>query len=117
MGSSGDTSYQKLSWTVDGFELRPVDINGNARSGNTGIEIAGNNSYVDFKVPYNNAIDFNSRIILYSNQEFELQHAVANKIFRVRNIGQGGELHLVSQYSNVNLMCGAGVNVHDPFQY
>lgn len=114
LGSSGDTNYQKLSWTVDGFELRPTDINGNARSGNTGIEIAGNNSYVDFKVPYNNAVDFNSRIILYSSQEFEVQHAVANKIFRVRNIGQGGELHLTSQYSNVNLMPNYGVNVRDP---
>lgn len=114
LGSSGDTNYQKLSWTVDGFELRPSDINGNARSGNTGIEIAGNNSYVDFKVPYNNAVDFNSRIILYSSQEFEVQHAVANKIFRVRNIGQGGELHLTSQYSNVNLMPNYGVNVRDP---
>ena len=113
LGSSGDTNYQKMSWTVDGFELRPVDIYGNPRSGNTGIEIAGNNSYVDFKVPYNNAVDFNSRIILYSNQEFEMQHAVANKVFRLRNNGQGGELHLVSQYSNVNLMSGAGVNVRD----
>ena len=114
LGSSGDTNYQKLSWTVDGFELRPSDINGNARSGNTGIEIAGNNSYVDFKVPYNNAVDFNSRIILYGSQEFEVQHAVANKIFRVRNIGQGGELHLTSQYSNVNLMPNYGVNVRNP---
>lgn len=113
LGSSGDTNHQKISWTVNGFELRPVDINGNPRSGNTGIEIVGNNSYVDFKVPYNNAVDFNSRIILYSSQEFEVQHAVANKVFRVRNIGQGGELHLVSQYSNVNLMCGTGCNVRD----
>ena len=114
LGSSGDTNYQKLSWTVDGFELRPVDINGNARSDNTGIEIAGNNSYVDFKVPYTSTADFNSRIILYQNQEFEVQHAVANKIFRLRNIGQGGEVHVVSQYSNVNLMCNYGVNVRNP---
>lgn len=110
LGSSGDTNYQKLSWTVDGFELRPTDINGNPRSSNTGIEIAGNNSYVDFKVPYNNGIDFNSRIILYSSQEFEVQHAVANKVLKIRNYGQGGELHLVSQYSNVNLMAAAGIN-------
>ena len=114
LGSSEDTNYQKMSWTVDGFELRPVDINGNPRSGNTGIEIAGNNSYVDFKVPYNNAVDFNSRIILYSNQDFEVQQTVANRVLKIRNMGQGGELHLVSQYSNVNLMSGAGCNVRDP---
>lgn len=114
LGSSGDTNYQKLSWTVDGFELRPVDINGNARSANTGIEIAGNNSYVDFKVPYTSTADFNSRIILYQNQDFEVQQTVSNKLLRIMNYGQGGELHLVSQYSNVNLMCNYGVNVRNP---
>lgn len=113
LGSSGDTNYQKMSWTVDGFELRPVDIYGNPRSGNTGIEIAGNNSYVDFKVPYNNAVDFNSRIILLSNQEFEIGHNVPNRIVRLKNLASGGETHVVSQYSNVNLMCGAGVNVRN----
>lgn len=74
LGSSGDTNYQKLSWTVDGFELRPVDIYGNARSGNTGIEIAGNNSYVDFKVPYNNGGDYDTRIILFSDKSFQIEN-------------------------------------------
>lgn len=113
LGSSGDTNYQKMSWTVDGFELRPVDIDGNPRSGNTGIEIAGNNSYVDFKVPYNNGVDFNSRIILLSNHEFEIGHNVPNRIVRLKNFASGGETHVISQYSNVNLMCGAGVNVRN----
>lgn len=113
LGSSGDSNYQKLSWTVDGFELRPVDINGNARSGNTGIEIAGDNSYVDFKVPYNSNVDYNSRIILFSNQEFEISHNVPNRVVRLKNSASGGETHVVSNYSNVGLMCGGGVNVRN----
>jgi hypothetical protein len=114
LGSSGDTNYQKMSWTVDGFELRPVDINGNHRSGNTGIEIAGNNSYVDFKVPYNSNVDYNSRIILSSNQEFEISHNVPNRVVRLKNSASGGETHVVSNYSNVALMCNYGVNVRNP---
>lgn len=113
LGSSGDSNYQKLSWTVDGFELRPVDVNGNARSGNTGIEIAGDNSYVDFKVPYNSNVDYNSRIILFSNQEFEISHNVPNRVVRLKNSASGGETHVVSNYSNVGLMCGGGVNVRN----
>lgn len=79
LGSSGDTNYQKLSWTADGFELRPVDINCNPRNGNTGIEIAGNNSYVDFKTPYNNGGDYDTRIILFPDKSFQIENVVAGK--------------------------------------
>lgn len=113
LGSSGNSNYQKLSWTSNGFELRPVDTYGNARSGDTGIEIAGNNSYVDFKVPYTSTADFNSRIILYQNQEFEIYHNVPNRVVRLKNSAQGGETHVVSNYSNVGLLCGGGVNVRN----
>lgn len=113
LGSDGDTNYQKMAWTNNGFELRPVNAFGYPRSGNTGIEIAGDNSYVDFKVPYNSTADHDSRIILYSNQEFEIGHTIPNKVIRMRNFAVGGETHVVSDYSNVNLMCGNGVNVRN----
>ena len=114
LGSDGDSNYQKMSWTANGFEVRPVDIYGNHRSGNTGIEIAGDNSYVDFKVPYNSNVDYNSRIILYGNQEFEISHNVPNRVVRLKNSASGGETHVVSNYSNVGLLCGGGVNVRNP---
>lgn len=115
LGSSGDTNYQKMSWTVDGFELRPVNVFGYPRSGNTGIEIAGDNSYVDFKVPYNSTVDYQSRIILRSNQEFEMLHTTPYRVLRVNNEAVGGETHIVSKYSNVGLLCGNGVNVRNQY--
>lgn len=79
LGSPGNTNYQKLSWTNDGFELRPVDVNGNPRSWSTGIEIAGNNSYVDFKVPYNSNVDYDTRIILNQDKSFLIENAASGK--------------------------------------
>lgn len=113
LGSDGSSDYQKLSWSANGFELRPADIYGYHRSGNSGIEIAGNNSYLDFKVPYNTNVDYNSRIILYDNQEFEISHNVPNRVVRLKNSASGGETHVVSNYSNVGLMCGGGANVRN----
>ena len=108
-------NYQQFKWTSDGFELRPVNADTSYRSGNSGVEIAGNTSYVDFKVPYNSTVDFNSRIALHSNQEFEITHNVPNRVMRLKNSATGGETHVVSQYSNVGLMCNYGVNVRNPY--
>ncbi|MDZ5501877.1 hypothetical protein U1385_03275, partial [Enterococcus cecorum] len=79
LGSPGNANYQKFSWTDDGFELRPVDINGNPRSWSTGIEIAGNNSYIDFKTPYNSGVDFNARIILNQDKSFLIENVTNGK--------------------------------------
>ena len=79
LGSPGNSNYQKFSWTDDGFELRPVDVNGNPRSWSTGIELAGNNSYVDFKVPYNNNDDYHARIIMNSDKSFLIENASSGK--------------------------------------
>ena len=113
LGSSGDTNYQKLSWTVDGFELRPVDINGNPRNGNTGIEIAGNNSYIDFKTPYNNAVDYVARAILSPDGMFQIENNRANKPIRIVNNADYGETVLISYKSNVNLQASTGINCRD----
>lgn len=113
LGSNGDSNYQKMSWTTDGFELQPVNASGYPRSGNTGIEIGGDNSYVDFKIPANSTVDYQSRVILRSNQEFEMLHTIPYKVLRVNNEAIGGETHIVSKYSNVNLMCGNDVNVRN----
>ncbi|WP_240185424.1 phage tail spike protein [Enterococcus cecorum] len=114
LGSNGDTNYQKMSWTTDGFELQPVNAFGYPRTGNTGIEIGGDNSYVDFKTPSNSTVDYQSRVILRSNREFEMLHTIPNKVLRVNNEAAGGETHIVSKYSNVGLMCGNNVNVRNP---
>lgn len=115
LGSNGDSNYQKMSWTTDGFELQPVNALGYPRSGNTGIEIGGDNSYVDFKIPSNSAVDYQSRVILRSNQEFEMLHTIPYRVLRVKNEAVGGETHIVSEYSNVGLMCGNGVNVRNQY--
>lgn len=87
LGSPGNNNYQKLSWTDDGFELRPVDVNGNPRSWSAGIEIAGNNSYVDFKVPYNSNADFGARIILNQDKSFQIENVTAGKTIDLKSFG------------------------------
>lgn len=79
LSSPGNDNYQKMSWTDDGFEIRPVDVNGNPRSWSTGIEIAGNNSYVDFKVPYNSNVDYDTRIILNQDKSFLIENTASGK--------------------------------------
>ena len=87
LGSPGNANYQKLSWTDDGFEMRPVDINGNPRSWSAGIEIAGNNSYVDFKVPYTSNADFNARIILKEDKSFMIENVTQGKTIDLKSFG------------------------------
>lgn len=84
LGSPGNNNYQKMSWTDDGFEVRPVDINGNPRSWSTGIELAGNNSYVDFKVPYNSNVDHDARIILNSDKSFQIENVTVGKPITIK---------------------------------
>lgn len=85
LGSPGNSNYQKLSWTDDGFELRPVDINGDPRSWSTGIEIVGNNSYIDFKTPYNNGADHDTRIILNQDKSFLIENTASGKPITIKS--------------------------------
>lgn len=114
LGSSGDTNYQKMSWTTDGFELRPVDINGNPRSGNTGIEITGSNSYIDFKTPYNGAQDYDIRIIEDSSKRFLIQSNSPQPIYIQSNVG--GNVQLITNNSDgwVNSCSNNGFNSRNP---
>lgn len=110
LGSSGDTNYQKMSWTVDGFELRPVDIYGNPRNGNTGIEITGSLSYIDFKTPYNGAQDYDIRFIEDSSKIFTIQSDTPQPIYIKSNVG--GNINLITNNSNgwVNSCSNNGFN-------
>lgn len=114
LGSSGDSNYQKMSWTVDGFELRPVDINGNPRSGNTGIEIVGSNSYIDFKTPYNGAQDYDIRIIEDPSKRFLIQSNSPQPIYIQSNVG--GNVQLITNNSDgwVNSCSNNGFNSRNP---
>lgn len=114
LGSSGDTNYQKMSWTVDGFELRPVDINGNPRNGNTGIEITGSNSYIDFKTPYNGAQDYDIRIIEDPSKRFLIQSNSPQPIYIQSNVG--GNVQLITNNSDgwVNSCSNNGFNSRNP---
>lgn len=114
LGSSGDTNYQKMSWTVDGFELRPVDINGNPRNGNTGIEITGSNSYIDFKTPYNGAQDYDIRIIEDPSKRFLIQSDTSQPIYIQSNVG--GNVQLITNNSDgwVNSCSNNGFNSRNP---
>ena len=110
LGSSGDTNYQKMSWTVDGFELQPVDIYGNPRNGNTGIEITGSLSYIDFKTPYNGAQDYDIRFIEDSSKIFTIQSDTPQPIYIKSNVG--GNIGLITNNSNgwVNSCSNNGFN-------
>ena len=114
LGSSGDDNFQKMSWTVDGFELRPVDIYGNPRNGNTGIEITGVMSYIDFKTPYNGAQDYDIRLIEDTTKLFTIQSDTPQPIYIKSNVG--GNVHLITNNSNgwVNSCSNNGFNSRNP---
>lgn len=114
LGSSGDTNYQKMSWTVDGFELQPVDIYGNPRNGNTGIEITGSLSYIDFKTPYNGVQDYDIRFIEDSSKIFTIQSDTPQPIYIKSNVG--GNIDLITNNSNgwVNSCSNNGFNSRNP---
>lgn len=114
LGSSGDTNYQKMSWTVDGFELQPVDIYGNPRNGNTGIEITGSLSYIDFKTPYNGVQDYDIRFIEDSSKIFTIQSDTPQPIYIKSNVG--GNINLITNNSNgwVNSCSNNGFNSRNP---
>ena len=114
LGSPNNTNYQKLSWTADGFELRPVDINANPRNGNTGIEIAGSMAYIDFKTPYNGAQDYDIRLIEDATKRFLIQSDSPQPIYIKSNVG--GNVHLITNNSNgwVNSCSNNGFNSRNP---
>lgn len=114
LSSPGNNNYQKMSWTVDGFELRPVDINGNPRNGNTGIEIAGAMAYIDFKTPYNGAQDYDIRFIETTDKKFIIQSDTSQPIHIQSNVG--GNIHLITNNSNgwVNSCSNNGFNSRNP---
>jgi len=110
LGSSGDTKYQKMSWTAEGFALRPVDIYGSPRSGNTGIEITGDHAYIDFKTPYNGAQDYDIRFIETPDKKFIMQSDTPQPIHIQSNVG--GNIHLITNSSTgwVNSCSNNGFN-------
>ena len=114
LGSSGDDNFQKMSWTVDGFELRPVDIYGNPRNGNTGIEITGAMSYIDFKTPYNGAQDYDIRLIEDATKRFLIQSDSPQPIYIKSNVG--GNINLITNNSDgwVNSCSNNGFNSRNP---
>ncbi|MGO5334360.1 phage tail protein [Enterococcus cecorum] len=114
LGSSDNTNFQKFTWTTDGFELRPVDINANPRNGNTGIEITGASSYIDFKTPYNGAQDYDIRFIESTDKRFTIESNTPQPIHIKSNVG--GNIHLITNNSSgwVNSCSNNGFNSRNP---